>query len=182
LAFTKEEKAQMLSRYEEWLDKNQSVVLLEYKGMKMKDIDGLRAKVRDAGGEVHVVKNTIFSRALQNAGIKANEKTFEGPVAVSFAPVDPPTLAKILSDSIVKSEIFKIKGGFLGKTAMTPADVKNLAELPPLPVVRARLLGALQAPAAQLARTIAEPARSLAAVVNAYAEKQPAAEPAPAAA
>jgi large subunit ribosomal protein L10 len=183
LAFTKEEKAKMLSRYEAWLNSSQAVVLLDYQHMTMKDIDTLRAKVRDAGGEVHVVKNTIFIRALDNAGIKADAKFFEGPVAISFAPTDPPTLAKVISDALVKSEIFKVKGGFLGKQSMSPAQVKSLAELPPLPVMRARLLGVLQAPASQLVRTIAEPARSLAGVVNAYVDKQqPAAEAAPAAA
>jgi large subunit ribosomal protein L10 len=55
LAFTKEEKAQMLSRYEAWLNSSQAVVLLDYQHMTMKDIDSLRAKVRDAGGEVHGV-------------------------------------------------------------------------------------------------------------------------------
>jgi large subunit ribosomal protein L10 len=183
LAFTKEEKAQMLSRYEGWLNNSQAVVLLEYQHMTMKDINNLRAKVRDAGGEVHVVKNTIFSRAVKNAGFTADEKVFDGPVAISFAPTDPPMLAKTISDALLKQEIFKVKGGFLGKQSMSAAQVKSLADLPPLPVMRARLLGVLQAPASQLVRTIAEPARSLAGVINAYVEKQqPAAEAAPAAA
>lgn len=174
MAFTKQEKEQMLSRYEEWLTKSQAVVLLDYQHMTMKEIDGLRAKVRESGGEVHVVKNTLLSRALETAGINADQKFLEGPVAISFAYNDPPALAKVLTESTAKSEVFKIKGGFLGKQSMSPADIKNLADLPPLPVMRARLLGVLQAPAAQVARTIAEPARSLAAVIKAYTEKQPA--------
>ena len=184
MAFTKEEKAQMLSRYEGWLNSSQAIVLLEYQHMTMKDINNLRAKVRDAGGEVHVVKNTIFNRACKNVGYQADEKVFEGPVAISFAPTDPPTLAKTISDALVKQEIFKVKGGFLGKQSMTASQVKSLADLPPLPILRARLLVVLQAPASQLVRTIAEPARSLAGVINAHVEKQgqPAAEPAPAAA
>ncbi len=174
MAFTKQEKEQMLSRYEEWLAKNQAVVLLTYKNMTMKDMDALRVKVREIGGEVHVVKNTLLARALESTGFKPDEKLLEGPVAISFAQNDPPALAKIISDSLVKSEIFKVKGGLLGKQMISPSEVKNLAELPPLPVVRARLLGAIQAPAAQVARTIAEPARSLAYVLKAYSEKQPA--------
>jgi len=174
LAFTKEEKAAMLAQYEKWLGESDAIVLVEYKGMRVKDIDGLRAKVRDAGGEIHIIKNTILARAFADTGIVTDQKHLEGTTAVGFAFRDPPALAKILTESTVRSEIFKIKGGYLGKNAITPAEVKSLAELPPLPVMRARLLGALSAPASQLARTLAEPARSLAAVIKAYSEKQPA--------
>ncbi len=174
MAFTKEEKAAMLSQYQEWLNQSQAIVMLEYKGMTMKDIDGLRAKVRDAGGEVHVIKNTILARAFESLGMPPSKATQEGTTAVGFAFRDPPAMAKVMIDSTVRSEIFKIKGGYLGKNAISAADIKSLAELPPLPVMRARLLGVLQAPASQLVRTLAEPARSLAAVVKAHSEKQPA--------
>lgn len=175
MAFTKQKKAEMLEQYKKWLNQSQAVMLLQFKGMTMKDIDALRAKVRENGGEVHVVKNTILERALQASGLPEPEDFFEETTAVSFAFENPPALAKIMIDSTNKSEIFKLKGGFLGKKAITPAEIKSLAELPPLPVMRARLLGVLQAPAGRLARTLAEPGRSLASVIRAYAEKQPAA-------
>jgi large subunit ribosomal protein L10 len=98
----------------------------------------------------------------------------EGSTAVGFAFRDAPAIAKTLSDATAKSEIFKIKGGFLGKQVVGANQIKALAELPPLPVMRARILGLLNAPASQLVRTIAEPARSMAYVVKAYSEKQPA--------
>jgi large subunit ribosomal protein L10 len=72
-------------------------------------------------------------------------------------------------------EAIKLKGGFLNKQALTAVQVKSLADMPPLPVVRAQLLGVLQAPASKLVRTIAEPARSLASVFRAYTEKAQAA-------
>ena len=78
---------------------------------------------------------------------------------------------KALTDATVKMDAIKMKGGLLGKQALTVAQVKSLAELPPLPVVRAQLLGVLQAPASKLVRTIAEPARSMAFVLRAYSEK-----------
>ena len=70
-----------------------------------------------------------------------------------------------------------MKGGFLGKQFITPVEVKSLADLPPLPVMRARLLGTLLAPASKLVRTLAEPARSLAGVFKAYSEKDQEAAP-----
>jgi large subunit ribosomal protein L10 len=72
-------------------------------------------------------------------------------------------------------DFIKVKGGFMGGQSLSAAQVKALAEMPPLPVVRAQLLGVLLAPAGKLVRTIAEPARGLAAVVKAFAEKASAA-------
>jgi large subunit ribosomal protein L10 len=102
------------------------------------------------------------------------QEILEGSTAVGFAFRDAPAIAKAFSDATAKSEIFKIKGGFLGKQVIGADQLKSLADLPPLPVMRARLLGLLNTPATQVARTIAEPARSLAYVVKAYSEKQPA--------
>ena len=100
----------------------------------------------------------------------------EKSTAVSFAFSDPAATAKALSDATKGMEFVKVKGGFVAGQMLNASQVKVLSELPPLPVVRAQLLGVLQAPAAKLVRTIAEPARSLASVFRAYSEKvQPAA-------
>jgi large subunit ribosomal protein L10 len=146
------------------------VFVLNYSKMTMKDIDTLRAKAREAGAELHVVKNTLMKLALDEVGIQ-DKAVFDGASLVGFAFSDAPALAKVLSDATVKSEIFAIKGGYLGNQPLTPAQVKALADLPPLPVMRAMLLGTISAPASKLVRTIAEPARGLAAVIKAYSEK-----------
>jgi large subunit ribosomal protein L10 len=78
-------------------------------------------------------------------------------------------------DATAKSESIKLKGGILDGRVLSTAQVKSLAELPPLPVIRAQLLGTIQAPAGKLVRTINEPARSLASVFRAYADKAQAA-------
>jgi large subunit ribosomal protein L10 len=178
LAFSKKHKSEMLDQYGDWLNRSQAVFLIEYKKMTMKDIDILRAKARDTGSEMHIVKNTLFDRALDQVGIKGPEKLTEGSTIAGFAFSDPPALAKLITDSTSKSEIFKVKGGFLGKQALSKTEVKSLAELPPLPVMRAQLLGVLMAPATKLVRTVNEPGRSVAAVIKAYSEKdtQPVAE------
>lgn len=176
MAFTKKEKIQIIANYEEKLKNSQAFFIVEYNHMKMKDIDALRVKVRDAGGEIHVCKNTLFGMALTNTGFPETA-LLEGTSLVGFALADPPALAKVMSDAAKNVEMYKIKGGFLGNVPMSAAEVKALAELPPLPVMRSRLLGMLQAPASQLVRTLAEPARSMAGVIKAYSEKE-AAQPA----
>lgn len=170
MAFTKQHKNKMVAQYVEWLRQSQGVFVLNYSKMTMKDIDTLRAKAREAGAELHVVKNTLMKLALDEVGIQ-DKAVFDGASLVGFAFSDAPALAKVLSDATVKSEIFAIKGGYLGNQPLTPAQVKALADLPPLPVMRAMLLGTISAPASKLVRTIAEPARGLAAVIKAYSEK-----------
>ena len=67
MAFSKNDKQEMLDQYAQWLKDSQAVFLVEYKRLSMKDINDLRAKIRDVGGHAHVVKNTLMERALQNA-------------------------------------------------------------------------------------------------------------------
>jgi large subunit ribosomal protein L10 len=169
LAFTKDEKTQMMARYKDMVSKSSAVFLVEYAKMTQKDIDALRVKAREAGGEFHVVKNTLFDNMLTGMGIDAT-KLLDKTTLVGFAFNDAPSLAKVVTDA-AKSEIFSVKGGLLGSSLMTPAQIKALADLPPLPVLRAQLLGVLLAPASKLVRTIAEPGRSLAGVINARAEQ-----------
>jgi len=168
LAFTKKQKTDMMVQYQDWATRSQAVFMLEFNKMSQKDIDALRAKAREAGGELHIVKNTLFSIVLDQLGYD-HGKLLENTTLVGFAFGDAPALAKIVNDT-AKSDIYKVKGGLLDKKAISPAQVKALADLPPLPVIRAQLLGVFQAPATKLVRTIAEPGRSIAGVIKAYSD------------
>ena len=174
MALTRQRKDEILATYTDWLTRSQSVILLEYTGARMKDMDSIRAKVRESGGEFHVVKNTLLKRALKAQGMALPDEALLKSSAMTFAYSDPAATAKALSDATKGMTFVKVKAGFMAGQLLNAAQVKALAELPPLPVMRARLLGTLQAPAGQLVRTIAEPARSLAAVFRAYSEKAPA--------
>jgi large subunit ribosomal protein L10 len=175
LAISKERKQEVLTTYADWMKRSQAVILVEYTGVKMKDLDNIRNKIRESGGEFHVVKNTLVRRAFADNGMKIPEDLLVKSTAVSFAFSDPASTAKALTDATKGNEFVKVKGGFMSGQALSAAQVKSLAEMPPLPVVRAQLLGMLQAPAGKLVRTIAEPARGLAAVIKAFTEKVPAA-------
>ncbi len=172
MAITKERKQEVLATYEDWFKRSQAVILVEYTGAKMKDMDNIRAKVRETGAEFHVVKNTLARRAFSQQGLNVPDEYLLKSTAVSFAFNDPAATAKALADATKGMAFVKVKGGFMGGQMLNASQVKALAELPPLPVVRAQLLGVLQAPASKLVRTIAEPARSLAAVFKAYSDKE----------
>jgi large subunit ribosomal protein L10 len=171
LAISKQQKDELVSQYAEWINRSKALILTEYTGLSMKKIDELRAKTREAGGEFHIVKNTLGKVAFESTGMPLHEKFLEGSTAIAFAFKDAPGLAKTLTDFARTSDFLKIKGGYLEKQVISPDQVKALADLPPLPVMRSQLLGVLLAPASKLARTLAEPARQVAAALKAYAEK-----------
>ena len=175
MALSKQKKNEVIDQYKDWLKNSQAVILLEYTGATMKNMENIRAKIRESGGEFHVVKNTLVKLALESNGYAIPEGLLENSSAASFAFSDPVGTAKALSEATKGLEAIKVKGGYMGSEVLNAAQVKALAELPPLSVVRGQLLGVLQAPAGKLVRTIAEPARSLASVFRAYSEKAQAA-------
>lgn len=168
---SKAQKETILAHYMEWVSKSQAVVLVEYSGLKTNNLDVIRAKIREAGGEFHIVKNTLAKLALEKAGFKVPADYAEKSTAIGFAFSDPAGFAKALTEATKGMEAVKIKGGFMGAVTLKPAEVKALASLPPLPVIRAQLLGILQAPASKLVRILAEPGRQVAYVVKAFSEK-----------
>jgi large subunit ribosomal protein L10 len=171
LAKSKAQKEAMLAEYLEWLQKSRAVVLVEYSGLKMKDLDVIRARARENGGEFHIVKNTLAKLALEKAGFSVPADYAEKSTAIGFAYNDAAAFTKAITEATKSMEAVKVKGGFLDVKVLSAAQVKYLASLPPLPVLRSQLLGVLQAPASKLARTLAEPGRSLASVVKAYSDK-----------
>jgi len=169
LAITKDRKNELIRQYGDWLKNSQLQVVLTYAGLSMKDVDALRSKLREVGGEFHVVKNTLVKLAFQQAELPLPEKFFEESTAIAFTTEDAQIFAKALAEFTKSSEFVKVKGGYLDKKPISSVGVKDLADMPPLPVMRARLLGVMLAPASKLVRTLAEPARGLAAVIQAHA-------------
>ena len=176
MAIKKERKEELVSEYGEWVNQSRILILAEYAGLTMKQLDELRLKLREVGGEFHIIKNTLGKLAVKSAGLPLPAGFFEGSTAIGFTYGDAPAMAKALTEFARASESLKLKGGYLGRNPVTAEQIKNLADLPPLPVIRAQLMGTLLSPASQLARTLAEPARQLAALLKAYAETGTAAE------
>lgn len=175
MAISRQKKDQVLAQYQAWFDSSQAVVLVEYTGVTVKQLDAIRAKIRESGGEFHIVKNTLVRKAFEEKGLQVPPEMLVNSTAMTFAFSDAAATAKALTEATKGIEAVKLKGGLLDKQVLSAEQVKALASLPPLPVVRSQLLGVLQAPAGKLVRTIAEPARSLAAVFQAYADKAQAA-------
>ncbi|MBI3244561.1 MAG: 50S ribosomal protein L10 [Chloroflexi bacterium] len=172
MAITKKRRSELVQEYGELLKKSEALIITSYSGLNMKGIDTLRGKVRDASGEFHIVKNTLAALALKEAGLPVPEDVLTGSSAIGFAFKDVPAVAKAIADFAKDSEFVKVKGAVMGSKTLSIKQVEALASLPPLPVVRAQLLGLLNTPATRLTGAIAGGVRQIVNVVKAYADKE----------
>lgn len=178
MALSKERKEELVAQYEGWIKESRALFLTEYTGLDMPAIDELRKRVREAGGEFHIVKNRLGKLAFKAAGYDVPEAYLLGSTAMGIAYEDAPGVAKALADFAGENDAVKLKGGYLSGEHVGIEQIVRLATLPPMPVMRAQLLSMLTTPATQLARLISEPGRQIAQVVKAYADSGAAPEPA----
>ena len=172
MAFTKEQKKELVAKYETWLKDSRAVYVMSYHKMRKHNIDALRAEAREIGGEFHVVKNTLMNLALKNIGWE-DTSLFDQSSMLAIAFDDVPGMAKLV-DKAGSTELFAIKGGYMDGAPLDADAVVLLAKLPSVEQMRAQLLALIQTPATRLVRTLAEPARMLAAVVQAHVDQSPA--------
>jgi len=123
---------------------NDFLVLVSHGGLTVNETNEFRRELRGEGAGFRVIKNSLFSRALESSDRSSLDDLVEGPVAVAFTDSDPAFLAKVLSAFIKKTKNrIEVKGGFLGKKPIESGDVKALASLPPIEILKGKLLGTL---------------------------------------
>ena len=175
MAISKTQKQELVELYKKWVEESDGMVLANYERLSVNDISGLRNTVRDTGGEFHVIKNTLARRAFEESGREWMEGAFNGPTALGISYNNPSGLAKALKNFAKEFGKIEIKGGYLAERLMSAAEINDLADLPSLAEVQAKLLATIMAPASSLARILAEPGRQVAAVIQSYSEKETAA-------
>ena len=148
-----------------------SCPVVGYQGLKVEHLTELRKRLFKASAEVHVVKNSIFRVAAKEAGIGELNGALVGQVAVVTGQKDVSAAAKTLKNFGAEFDKLKVKFGYLGSQRLEQADLITLADLPSIEVLRAKLLGVLNAPAQKLVTLINTPAQQLARVIKAKAEK-----------
>ena len=156
----REEKTELINMLHEVLSNAESVVITEYLGLTVAEADELRNKVRDAGASLRVTKNRIARLAVKDTKFEGLADLFKGPVAMAYAN-DPIAACKACVEFAKNNEKLIIVGGALSDKALTLDEIKELAAIPSMDELRAKLVGLLQAPAAKLAR-----------VTKAYSEKE----------
>lgn len=146
------------------------VVVTRNLGMTVAQSTVLRTKMRDAGAQFKVSKNTLARLAIADTDYAGIDDLLVGPVALATS-VDPVAAAKVAIDFAKTNDRLEIVGGSMGAQVLNPEGIKALASLPSLDELRGRLIGLIQAPATKIAQVIVAPASKLARVFNAYAEK-----------
>jgi len=175
LPLTRAQKNEIIEQYVELLQQSEGFFMADYRGLSVKEMQQLRRQARDAGGRVQVVKNTLFRIALERSGQSIPTELLVGPVLVGFAVEDVPPVAKAFVDFAKEAPRFKVKGGVLSGRVITAEEVEAIAKLPPLDVLRAQLIAAIEAPMSNLLSVINAPMREIAQVLKARSEQEGAA-------
>ncbi len=166
------EKQVISSEYLTRLNSSPFFIVVDYTGLRVGPMTELRKRLNKAGAEIHVVKNTLFRRAAKEAGVADLGSTLAGQVAVVTGQKDVSAAAKVIKTFASEFEKPKTRFGFLNNERLEAAALNELAELPPLEVLRAKFLGVLNAPATKLAVLLNTPASQLARVLQAKADKE----------
>jgi len=174
LAVSKERKKALVVQYQELLRSSNALVMTAYSGLSVKELEGLRHKIREVGGEFHIVKNNLAKRAFNEVGVPLPEGALVGPTAIGFASEDVLGVAKAIVDLARQTDFINVKGAVIDGVIYDELQVTRLANLPPLPMVRAQLLSMLQAPASRIAGVLAGSIRQVVSVLKAYSEAEPA--------
>ena len=165
------EKKLITVEYVARLNASPFFIVVDYVGLTVQQFTELRKRLQKAGAEVHVVKNSVFRIAAKEAGVGDLNGSLGGQLAVVTGPKDVSLAAKAVKTFRAEFDKPKIRFGYLNNQRLEAADVETLADLPPLEILRGKLLGMLQAPASQLVRLLNTPATQLAQVLRARAEQ-----------
>jgi large subunit ribosomal protein L10 len=174
------DKARQIEQAKEWYSKSSGVVFADYRGLTVKQLQGLRRDLRAKGGELHVLKNTLFRIAAGEHIDSLPAEYHNGTTAFTFVYENESDVAKTLLEFARTSKKLVVKGGLFGGKAMSDKDVQSLSELPPRDVLIAQVIGTIAAPLSNLVGTIealyADPIRVIGAVADKVGEGSGAAE------
>jgi large subunit ribosomal protein L10 len=162
------EKAQVIEQAKEWYSKSTGIVFTDYRGLSVQEFQGLRNDLRKKGGEIHVLKNTLFRIAAGDDTANMNAELHNGTTAFAFVYENEATVAKALLEFARTSKKLVVKGGFFGGKSLSTKEVEALSELPPRDVLLSQVIGAIAAPLSNLVGVVealyAEPIRTIGAV------------------
>jgi large subunit ribosomal protein L10 len=169
----KEDKEQVVAELTERLRSSETLLVADYRGLTMPQIDALRSRLIESGARFTVVKNTLTRRAAEAAGADALLTLLEGPSAIAFLEADGDMVAaaKALADSARESRVLEIRGGVMQGRVITAEEVQSLASLPPIDVLRGQVLAAIIAPITAIAGLVNAPLQNLYGLLEARIEQ-----------
>jgi len=165
----KADKERVVAELTERLRSAETLIVADYRGLSVSELDALRGTLLQHGARFSVVKNTLTRRAAEAAGVEALLALLEGPTAVAFLETggDPVAVAKALSDSARTTRILAIRGGLLEGKEISAEGIEELAKLPPLDVLHAQVLGAVAGPVTAIVALFTAPLQNLVGLIDA---------------
>ena len=165
----KSEKERVVAELADRLRSTETLIVADYRGLSVTEIDDLRTKLLEHGARFTVVKNTLTRRAAEAAGANALLALLDGPTAIAFleSDGDPVAVAKALGQTARETQVLEVRGGILDGAEITAADVASLAKLPPAEVLRSQFVGAVTGPLTMVVGLFAAPLRDLVGVLEA---------------
>ena len=168
----KREKERVVADLVERLRASDTLIVADYRGLSMPEIDRVRTEVLKHGARFTVVKNTLTKRAAEEAGVPELVELLDGPTAIAFVgDGDMVGVAKALSDTARQTKILSVRGGILEGKPMSADQVRDLASLPPAEVLRGQVLGAIVAPLTAIAGLVNAPLQNLVGLIDARIEQ-----------
>jgi len=169
----RDQKEQVVDELTQRLKAADTLLVADYRGLTMPQIDELRSRLLESGARFTVVKNTLTRRAAEAAGTDALLALLDGPSAIAFLEADGDMVAaaKALADSARETNVLEIRGGIMQGRAVTAAEVESLAKLPPEDVLRGQMLGAIVAPLTTFVGLLSAPLQNLHALIDARIEQ-----------
>jgi len=168
-------KSDVVAEIKEKLTASGGVIMADYRGLSVKDMQELRQKVRAAGGEVKIYKNTLTEIAVRELALPNMDEFLQGPTAFVFAGDDPVAPAKALVDFKKGHDVLELKGGFLQNTVVDAAGIKAIAALPSREELIAKIMGSMLNPIRGFMHMANAPVGALARAMQAVADQKAAA-------
>ncbi|HEY2310118.1 MAG TPA: 50S ribosomal protein L10 [Gaiellaceae bacterium] len=169
----REHKEHVVDELTQRLKAADTLLVADYRGLTMPQIDELRSRLLETGARFTVVKNTLTRRAAEAAGADALLALLDGPSAIAFLETDGDMVAaaKALADSARETNVLEIRGGVMQGRTLTADEVESLAKLPPEDVLRGQVLGAIVAPLTALAGLLNAPLQNFVGLIDARIEQ-----------
>jgi large subunit ribosomal protein L10 len=169
----KEDKQKVVADLTDRLKSSETLIVADYRGLTMPQIDDLRSELLKHGAKFTVVKNTLTRRAAEAAGADALLAMLEGPTAIAFleSDGDPVAVAKAIGATARETKVLAVRGGILDGRPITAEDIESLAKLPPLDQLRGQVLGAIAAPLYAIVGLFNAPLQNLVGLIDARIEQ-----------